>query len=111
MQAQDPGTASRSTGFTVIRRNPTLLGLLALSFGFFFLFGPVYVALPLHVSEDLGGTAGLLAGFYTAFGIGAVLGGMLTAHVSRWRLWPTTIGSNGPGHRPGRLCHVAPASG
>ncbi|MGP4001141.1 MFS transporter [Streptomyces sp. 8N706] len=91
-QAQDSSTASRSTGFTVIRRNPTLLGLLVLSFGFFFLFGPVYVALPLHVSEELGGSAGLLAAFYTAFGIGAVLGGMLTGYLSRWRLWPTTIG-------------------
>ncbi|MFI9586844.1 MFS transporter [Streptomyces sp. NPDC052236] len=88
----DSDTASRATGFTVIRRNPTLLGLLALSFGFFFLFGPVYVALPLHVSEDLQGSAGQLAGFYTAFGVGAVIGGTLTGYLSQWRLWPTTIG-------------------
>lgn len=88
----DIDTASRSTGFMVIRRNPTLLGLLALSFGFFFLFGPVYVALPLHVSEELRGSAGLLAGFYTAFGVGAVIGGTLTGYLSQWRLWPTTIG-------------------
>jgi len=84
--------AARSTGLTVIWRNPTLLGLLALSFGFFFLFGPVYVALPLHVSEEMRGSAALLAAFYTSFGIGALIGGILTGYLSRWRLWPTTIG-------------------
>lgn len=84
--------ASRTAGFAVIRRIPALSGLLALSFAFFFLFGPVYVALPLHVSDDLRASAGVLAAFYTAFGIGAVLGSVLTGFLSRWRLWPTTIG-------------------
>lgn len=84
--------ASRSTGLMVIRRDSTLLGLLALSFVFFFLFGPVYVALPLHVSEDMRGSAALLAAFYTSFGIGALIGGVLTGYLSRWRLWPTMIG-------------------
>ncbi|MFF8017846.1 MFS transporter [Streptomyces sp. NPDC007929] len=83
---------SRSTGLLVIRRNPKLLGLLALSFGFFLLFGPVYVALPLHVSEELGGSAALLSMFYTSFGFGALVGGMLTGYLSHRRLWPTTIG-------------------
>ncbi|MFE6886678.1 MFS transporter [Streptomyces sp. NPDC057694] len=85
-------TASRTAGFTVIRRSPALSGLLALSFAFFFLFGPVYVALPLHVSDDLGASAGVLAAFYTAFGIGAVLGSVVTGFLSRWQLWPTTVG-------------------
>ncbi|MFJ7298167.1 MFS transporter [Streptomyces collinus] len=84
--------ASRTVGFAVVRRIPALSGLLALSFAFFFLFGPVYVALPLHVSDDLGASAGVLAAFYTAFGIGAVLGSVLTGFLSRWRLWPTTVG-------------------
>lgn len=83
---------SRTAGFAAIRRVPALSGLLVLSFAFFFLFGPVYVALPLHVSDDLGASAGVLAAFYTAFGIGAVLGSVLTAFVSRWRMWPTTVG-------------------
>ncbi|MGW7461306.1 MFS transporter [Streptomyces sp. NPDC054797] len=85
-------TDARSAGFAVIRRSPALSGLLALSFAFFFLFGPVYVALPLHVSDDLGASAGVLAAFYTAFGIGAVLGSVLTGFLSRWRLWPTAVG-------------------
>ncbi|WP_405420108.1 MFS transporter [Streptomyces erythrochromogenes] len=88
----EDGTASRAAGFAVIRRVPALSGLLALSFAFFFLFGPVYVALPLHVSDDLGASAGLLALYYMAFGIGAVLGSVLTGFLGRWRMWPTTVG-------------------
>ncbi|MGA4959469.1 MFS transporter [Streptomyces lavendulocolor] len=88
----DEDPASRTAGFAVIRRVPALSGLLSLSFVFFFLFGPVYVALPLHVSDDLGASAGVLAAFYTAFGIGAVLGSVLTGFLGRWRLWPTTVG-------------------
>ncbi|WP_051809150.1 MFS transporter [Streptomyces sp. NRRL S-378] len=84
--------ASRTDGFAVIRRVPALSGLLALSFGFFFLFGPVYVALPLHVSDGLGASAGVLAAYYTAFGIGAVAGSVLAGFLGRWRLWPTTAG-------------------
>ncbi|MFG2432967.1 MFS transporter [Streptomyces sp. NPDC048590] len=85
-------TASRRAGFAVIRRIPALSGLLALSFVFFFLFGPLYVALPLHVSDDLGASAGVLATFYTAFGVGAVLGSVLTGFLSRLRLWHVTVG-------------------
>ena len=59
--ASEPeNSSSRTAGFAVIRRTPALLGLLGLSFAFFFLFGPLYVALPLHVSDGLGGPAGLL---------------------------------------------------
>ncbi|MFD8938180.1 MFS transporter [Streptomyces sp. NPDC059578] len=89
---QESDDTSRSSGLTVIRRDTALLGLLVLSFGFFFFFGPVYVALPLHVSEEMRGSAALLAAFYTSFGIGALIGGMLTGYLSRWRLWPTTTG-------------------
>jgi len=87
--AAEPPTSGK---VSVIRANPTLMGLLALSFGFFFLFGPVYVALPLHVASDLHGSATLLAAFYTAFGIGALLGATLTGYLNRWPLWPSTIG-------------------
>ncbi|GGQ08362.1 hypothetical protein GCM10010215_36970 [Streptomyces virginiae] len=91
-ESEDDDTASRATGFAVIRRVPALSGLLALSFAFFFLFGPVYVALPLHVSDGLGASAGVLAAFYTAFGVGAVLGSVFTGFLGRWRMWPTTAG-------------------
>ncbi|MDX3538410.1 MFS transporter [Streptomyces sp. MB09-01] len=92
-EAPAPGEGgSRTAGFAVIRRSPALLGLLGLSSAFFCLFGPVYVALPLHVSDGLGGPAGLLAAFYTAFGIGAVLGSVLAGYLSRRPMWPTTTG-------------------
>ncbi|UUU38812.1 MFS transporter [Streptomyces sp. NBC_00162] len=74
--------SSRTAGFAVIRRTPALLGLLSLSFAFFLLFGPMYMALPLHVSDDLGGPASLLAAFYTVFGVGAVLGSILTGYLT-----------------------------
>jgi predicted MFS family arabinose efflux permease len=87
-----PPSSSSRAGFAAIRRDRTLLGLLALSFAFFFLFGPFYVAMPVHVATDLHGSATLLSAYYTAFGVGALLGGLVTGYLSRWPLWPTTTG-------------------
>jgi MFS transporter, DHA3 family, macrolide efflux protein len=86
------GDASRAAGFRIIWRNPTLLALMALTFGFFVLFGPVYVALPLHVADDLHASATVLGVYWTSFGTGAVLGALVTGYLRRWRLWPTTLG-------------------
>nr|WP_245718771.1 MFS transporter [Micromonospora rhizosphaerae] len=83
-----PSTA----GFGIIRHNRSLLGLLALTFGFFFLFGPFYVAMPVLVTEDLHASATTLGLYYTAFGAGSLLGGLATGYLHRWPLWPTTIG-------------------
>ncbi|MFF5235389.1 MFS transporter [Dactylosporangium sp. NPDC000521] len=85
-------TSSSGAGFAALRRDRTLLGLLALSFAFFLLFGPFYVAMPIHVAADLHGSATLLGAYYTAFGAGALLGGLLTGYLRRLSLWPTTIG-------------------
>ncbi|MBB4965212.1 MFS transporter [Saccharothrix violaceirubra] len=84
--------ASRSTGLRTILSNPELVGLMVLSFGFFLFFGPVTVALPVHVSEDLHGTAVQLAGYYTAFGIGAVLGAIVAGYLKNWPMRVTTVG-------------------
>ncbi|MEV4507359.1 MFS transporter [Dactylosporangium sp. NPDC049525] len=84
--AQEP-TGDRGEGFAVIGRDPHLLGLMVLTFWFFLLFGPVPVAVPLFVSSA--GEIGLL---YTAFGVGAVIGAVVTGHLRRLPLWPTTIG-------------------
>lgn len=83
---------SRTAGFRAIRHDRALLGLLALTFGFFFLFGPTYAALPIHVADDLHASAATLSAYYTAFGIGAVVGGLITGYLTRWPLWPTTVG-------------------
>ncbi|MGC4817584.1 MFS transporter [Micromonospora sp. DT63] len=84
--------ASRTAGLAVIRRQPALLGLLVLSVAFFFLFGPVYVAMPLHVTDDLHASATLLGAYYTAFGAGGLVGGVVAGHLRHWPLRATTIG-------------------
>lgn len=84
--------ASRTAGFGIIRHNRSLLGLLALTFGFFMLFGPFYVAMPVLVKEDLHASATILGLYYTTFGAGALLGSLATGYLHRWPLWPTTIG-------------------
>jgi predicted MFS family arabinose efflux permease len=83
--------ASRTAGLRVIRQDRKLLGLLALTFGFFFLFGPVYVALPLYVADDLHASAAVLGWYYTAFGAGALAGALLAGYLRRLPLWPVTI--------------------
>ena len=85
-----PAVPSRQTGLAVIRRNPALLGLIVLSAAFFFLFGPVYVALPTLVQRP-DGTALALATFYSAFGVGAVLGGLITPYLSGFSQWRITV--------------------
>lgn len=81
----------RAAGFLTIFRSRTLLGLVVLSFVFFFLYGPVQVALPVYAAE--GGSAATLAAYFTAFGIGAVAGGLCSGYLRRWPFWLTTIGT------------------
>ena len=45
---------------------------------FFFLYGPVEVALPVYVAQDLQASAPLLAAYWTAFGVGALASNLLT---------------------------------
>ncbi|WP_238007285.1 MFS transporter [Dactylosporangium sp. AC04546] len=58
-------------------------GLIVVGALFFLLFGPFYAAMPIHVAQDLGGDAALLGWYYTAFGAGAVAGGLLTTRFRR----------------------------
>jgi MFS transporter, DHA3 family, macrolide efflux protein len=83
-------TRTRTAGFTTIFRNRTLLGLVLLSFGFFFLYGPVQVALPVHAAQA---SAGMLAAYWTAFGIGAVIGGLGAGYLRHWPFWVTILGT------------------
>jgi DHA3 family macrolide efflux protein-like MFS transporter len=90
-RSRDEAAGSRTAGFTAIFRDRTLFGLLVLSFGFFFLIGPVYAALPVHVAIDLRAPATVLGLFFTAFGIGAVAGGLVAGYLRRRPLWPTIV--------------------
>ncbi|GGM86029.1 MFS transporter [Dactylosporangium sucinum] len=77
------------------REHLKVTGLIVLGALFFFLFGPFYAAMPIHVSENLGGDATLLGWYYTAFGAGAVAGGLLTARVRRHPPVAAIIGAFG----------------
>jgi predicted MFS family arabinose efflux permease len=90
---QAAGTArsrAATSGSHTILGHPRLLALLAVTCAFFFLYGPVEVALPLHIAKDLHATPGLLGAYWTAFGIGAVLGGLGAGLLRRHPL-PTVV--------------------
>lgn len=87
-----PVDADRSAaGLHLLRKQPELLGVLALTWFFNFLYGPAEVALPLHVTDDLHAGAGLLGLYWTLFGAGAVLGGLAAGALRRFPLWPVTL--------------------
>lgn len=88
-----PVDADRSAaGLRLLRKQPELLGILALTWFFNFLYGPAEVALPLHVTDELHAGAGLLGLYWTLFGTGAVLGGLAAGALRRFPLWPVTLG-------------------
>ncbi|HEX2130244.1 MAG TPA: MFS transporter [Actinophytocola sp.] len=78
-------------GLALLRSHPELLGLLALTWIFNLLYGPVKVALPLHVTDDLHAPGTLLGLYWTLFGIGAVLGGLAVGALRRLPLWPVMV--------------------
>jgi hypothetical protein len=79
----EAGQPDRARGFAAIARSRPLAGLLALTVAYFFLYGPVEVALPLYVTGPLRGSASLLGLFWTVFGIGATIGSIVTGLTRR----------------------------
>jgi hypothetical protein len=55
------------SGFRLLRR-PDLLSLTLVTWVFFFLYGPVEVALPVYVAVDLHAPSGLLGAYWTCAG-------------------------------------------
>ncbi|MET9572388.1 MFS transporter [Streptomyces virginiae] len=86
------GAERPSAGLRLLRKQPELLGVLALTWFFNFLYGPAEVALPLHVTDDLHAGAALLGLYWALFGAGAVLGGLAAGALRRFPLWPVTLG-------------------
>jgi predicted MFS family arabinose efflux permease len=72
-----------NSGFRTLIADPRLLGVLLLSVVFFTAFGPVYVALPTELADPA-----LLGAYYTAFGVGSLIGATATGYLHRLR--PTT---------------------
>jgi MFS family permease len=83
--------AAARGGLGLLRSHPELLGLLTLTWFFNLLYGPVEVALPLHVTDDLGAPGTLLGVYWMLFGIGAVLGGLAVGALRQLPLWPVTV--------------------
>jgi MFS transporter, DHA3 family, macrolide efflux protein len=79
-------------GWAVIRSSPVLPGLMAMSFVFYLLYGPIEVALPVHVASDLHGSAALLGTFWAVFGVGALIGELSAPFLRRWPVWPIMTG-------------------
>ncbi len=65
-------TKAAESGFRLLRRRRDLLSLTALTWVFFFLYGPVEAALPVYIARDLDADAALLGAYWTTFGVGAL---------------------------------------
>jgi MFS family permease len=78
-EAEQPVDAhAAESGFRVLLRRRDLLSLTALTWLFFFLYGPVEDALPVYVASDLHARAPLLGAYWTAFGVGALVASLIT---------------------------------
>ena len=71
-------TRAAESGFRLLLNRRDLLSLTILTWLFFFLYGPVEAALPVYVAGDLHSGAGLLGGYWTAFGVGALAATLVT---------------------------------
>ncbi|MFJ7246423.1 MFS transporter [Kitasatospora sp. NPDC098652] len=78
-------------GLRLLRARPELLGLLAVTWLFNLFYGPVEVALPLFVAQDLHAGAGALGLYWAAFGIGAVIGTLAVGTLRNLPLWPVLL--------------------
>jgi MFS family permease len=80
-----------SGAWRTVLRQPRLVGLLAITCVFYFLYGPVEVALPIYVAHDLMGSPALLGAYWTAFGVGAVVGALGAGLLRNRRLFTVVV--------------------
>jgi MFS family permease len=78
--AQPIDARAAESGFRLLRR-PELLSLTLVTWVFFFLYGPVEVALPVYVAVDLHAPAGLLGAYWATFGVGALAANLITGTI------------------------------
>ena len=83
-------TAAAGSGFRLLRRRD-LLSLTVVSWVFFFLYGPVEVALPVYVAHDQAAPAGLLGAYWTSFGVGALVATLVTGALRARNIRRTTL--------------------
>ncbi|WP_306211863.1 MFS transporter [Actinoplanes sp. RD1] len=87
-----PAPGGGKAGFRVLLTDRRLLGLAGLTFCFYALYGPVEVGLPILVSDVQHAPATVLAWYFTAFGGGAVAGGLLAGWLRDWPAGPVVAG-------------------
>lgn len=85
----DPEAARAGIGF--LREHPDLLGVLVLTWFFNLLYGPVEVALPVHVAKDLHAPGSILGLYWSLFGAAAVIGGLVVGTRRGLRPWAVLI--------------------
>ncbi|TMC54275.1 MAG: MFS transporter [Chloroflexi bacterium] len=75
--AESEQPSGEESGFRLLRRRE-LLGLTVVTWFFFFLYGPVEVALPVHVARELHASAQLLGAYWTSYALGALAASLVT---------------------------------
>src|SRR5918996_2644155 len=83
-------TEAAGSGFRLLRRRD-LLSLTVVTWVFFFLYGPVEVALPVYVARDQAAPAGLLGVYWTSFGVGALVATLATGALRARDMRRTTL--------------------
>jgi predicted MFS family arabinose efflux permease len=78
-------------GLRLLFGQPELLGLTAVTWLFNLFYGPVEVALPLFVAQDLHTGARALGLYWAAFGMGAVTGALAAGTLRNLPLWPVLL--------------------
>jgi predicted MFS family arabinose efflux permease len=90
--APAPGPAhGMRRALRALRHQPAVLGITAACVAFYGLYGPVEVALPVYVSQDLHAGPGVLGGYWTLFGGGATAGALAAGWARRFGLWRVAV--------------------
>ena len=91
LQEATASSNQTSSALGMILGNRSLLGLLILTLTFYFFYGPVEVALPVYVKQNLHQSAAVLGAFWTCFGIGAVTGSLAFGILRRGPLFTMAL--------------------
>ena len=104
-RSKEGPSGSRASGFRILARNRAAMRLFALIFFFNLFYGPVEVALPLFITDELRAPATALGLVWSSFGVGAFAGAfsvnylrripqlpVITAIVGGWAICVTALG-------------------
>src|SRR5437868_4367102 len=107
-KAQETGGPPVS-GWTAMRSVPGAAGLFVVTCLFDLFYMPVEIALPLFVRDTMGAPSGVLGLLWSAMGVGAVVGGLLTNWLRRVPRHVLLVGIIGAWGTSAVLLAVAPS--